>query len=199
VQIPQQPVVLADNVKTMGQLLQVFMGDQALADNFIKEVKEYLHLNQDVAGFNSPIKKIAFMLMLIKGADTTGWTCDMGDFLDMLDLGDNIPELWMQFLEEFGQQFQDMQKGDHARAQLEGLCMKFLDIDMYIAKFEELARQAGYIIGNAETLHTFVKGLTQSVMEDILKPPHVTMYQEIKQKVIKYTRARVLWDNIVQA
>jgi hypothetical protein len=56
-------------------------------DNFIKEVKGYLHLNQDVAGFNSPIKKIMFTLTLIKGEDTTGWTRDMGNFLDGLGSG----------------------------------------------------------------------------------------------------------------
>jgi hypothetical protein len=52
-----------------------------------------------------PLKKIVFTLMLIKGPDTIGWTRDMGDFLDGLRPVDNIPDLWMQFLEEFGQQF----------------------------------------------------------------------------------------------
>jgi hypothetical protein len=61
-----------------------------------------------MAGFNSPQKKIVFMLMLIKGPNTTGWMRDMGNLLDGLDLGDNILELWTQFLEEFGQQFQDI-------------------------------------------------------------------------------------------
>jgi hypothetical protein len=150
-----------------------------------------------VAGFNSPIKKIVFTLMLIKGPDTTGWTRDMGAMLDGLNLADNVPELWMQFLEEFAQQFQDMQKEDRARAQLKGLQMKFPDIDAYIAKFEELARQVGYTTGNPETSHQFIKGLTQSVMEDIFKPPHVTTYQEIKQKAIDCTRSKVLLENII--
>jgi hypothetical protein len=65
-----------------------------------------------VAGFNSPIKKIAFTLTLIKGEDMAGWTRDMGVFLDGLTPADNIPDLWMQFLAEFGQQFQDTQRGD---------------------------------------------------------------------------------------
>jgi hypothetical protein len=137
-----------------------------------------------VARFDSPVKKIALMLTLIKGADTAGWTRDMGTMLDGLTPVDNIPELWMQFLDEFGQQFQDTQKEDRARAQLENLQMKFPEIDTYIAKFEELARQAGYTMGNPEMVHTFVKGLTQSVMEEVFKPPHVSTYQEIKQKVI---------------
>jgi hypothetical protein len=108
----QQPVPPVGDVKTMGQLPQIFTGDHARADDFIEEVKGYLRLNQDMVGFNSPMKKIAFMLTLIKGADTAGWTQDMGVFLDGLDPGDNIPELWMQFLVKFGQQFQDMQKED---------------------------------------------------------------------------------------
>jgi hypothetical protein len=65
--------------------------------------------------------------------------------------------------------------------------MKFLEIDMYIVKFEELVRQAGYTMGNPETVHTFIKGLTQSVMEEVFKPPHVMTYQEIKQKAIDCT------------
>jgi hypothetical protein len=185
----QQSVPPAGDVKTMGQLPQVFTGNRARADNFTKEVKGYLRLNQDVAGFDSPMKKIAFMLMLIKGADTAGWTRDMGMFLDGLDLGDNILELWTQFLVEFGQQFQNTQKEDQARVQLEGLHMKFPEIDMYIATFEELAWQAGYMMGNPKTVHTFVKGLMQSVMEEVFKPLHVTMYQEIKQKAIDCTQS----------
>jgi hypothetical protein len=109
---PQQPVVPAGNVKTMGQLPQIFTGDHSKADNFIEEVKGYLCHNQDVAGFDLPIKKIVFTLMLIKEEDTTGWTRDMGDFLDRLTPADNIPDLWTQFLAEFGQQFQDTQKKD---------------------------------------------------------------------------------------
>jgi hypothetical protein len=76
--------------------------------------------------------------------------------------------------------------------------MKFLEINTYIVKFEELARQAGYTIGNPEIVHTFIKGLTQLVMEEVFKPLHITMYQKIKQKVINCTWSRVLLDNILQ-
>jgi hypothetical protein len=156
--IPQQLVPPAGDVKTMGQLPQVFTGDHARADDFIKEVKGYLWLNQDVAGFNSPMKKIAFTLTLIKGADTAGWTQDMGTFLDGLDLADNILELWMQFLVKFGQQFQDTQREDWARVQLEGLRMNFLEINMYIMKFKELAWQAGYTMENPKMVTLSSRG-----------------------------------------
>jgi hypothetical protein len=77
--------------------------------------------------------------------------------------------------------------------------MKFPEIDIYIAKFEELARQAGYTMGNPKMVHTFIKGLMQSIMEEVFKPPHVMTYQEIKQKVINCTQSRVLLDNILRS
>jgi hypothetical protein len=76
--------------------------------------------------------------------------------------------------------------------------MHFLDIDKYIAKFKELARQVGYTAENSETMHMFIKGLTPSVMEDILKPPHAQGYHAVKQKVIECTQSRVLLDNILR-
>jgi Zinc knuckle len=77
--------------------------------------------------------------------------------------------------------------------------MKFPHIDQYIAEFEELARQAGYTTGNPETAHIFIKGLTQSVMEDVFKAPTPTTYNEIKFKAIQCTRSRVLLENILRS
>jgi len=56
----------------MGGLPQIFTGDRLLADDFIEEVKGYLRLNQDVAGYNSPIKKVGLTLTLMKGPQVAG-------------------------------------------------------------------------------------------------------------------------------
>ena len=104
----QQPVPPAPDVKAMGSLPQIFYGDQSKADNFIKEVKGYFHLNADVPGYNSPYKKVAFTLTLVKGEETAQWVWNMGNWLDMLDpIADNIEDLWLQFLEAYAYQFQD--------------------------------------------------------------------------------------------
>ena len=95
----------------MGNLPHEFTGDRTKADNFIKEVKAYFHVNEDVAGFNSPIKKVAFTLTLIKGDEVAGWVRDMGIWIDGLDrVQDNFPIVWTQFLDEFEAQFQDPNK-----------------------------------------------------------------------------------------
>jgi hypothetical protein len=92
----------------MGGLPQIFNGDRTKADNFIEEVKGYLHLNQDVAGYNSPIKKVTFTLTLIKGSEVAGWTHDMGAWIDTLNpVADNVANVWDLFLIKFATQFQD--------------------------------------------------------------------------------------------
>ena len=61
----------------MGNLPHEFTGDRTKANKFIEEVKAYFRVNEDVAGFNSPIKKVAFTLTLIKGDEVAGWVRDM--------------------------------------------------------------------------------------------------------------------------
>ena len=74
--------------------------------------------------------------------------------------------------------------------------MCFSDTDQYIATFEELARQAGYTIGNGETISFFLKGLMPSILEDIMKPPFVTNYVNIKQHAVDITKAKQLIEGI---
>ena len=69
----------------MGKLPEVFTSDRTRTDDFIEEVKAYLHLNADVAGFNSPMKKVAFTITLMKGPEVAGWTRDIGTMLNGLN------------------------------------------------------------------------------------------------------------------
>jgi hypothetical protein len=43
------------------------------------------------------------------------------------------------------------------------LKLKDNDIDAYIAKFEELARQAGYTLGSPESIQLFKEGLSYPI------------------------------------
>ena len=181
---PQQPIQPAADVKTMGALLQLFYGDRTKADNFINKVKAYLCLNADVAGYNSPFKKVAFTLTLIKGESAAQWVRDMGDWLNALVIPrDNIPGLWDQFLMEFREQFQDTQAAQRARNELRDCKMKGSDYDNYIMRFESLARKANYAIGNKETYNMFLQGLPEQLLHDMLKPPIPLNYNEAKDKV----------------
>ncbi|KAI9511811.1 hypothetical protein F5148DRAFT_1373533 [Russula earlei] len=105
---PQLPFAPAADTKASGGLPQIFTGDWALAEDFMDELRAYLGYNVDVPGFNSPIRKVALALTLIKGPAVVGWRCDMGTWIDSLDpIADNIPVVWEQFQVEFQNQFMD--------------------------------------------------------------------------------------------
>ena len=168
----------------MGALPQLFYGDRIKADNFIDEVKAYLCLNADIAGYDSPFKKVAFTLMLIKGESAAQWVRDMGDWLDTLIIPrDNIPGLWDQFLTEVREQFQDTQAAQRARNKLRDCKMKGSDYDDYIMRFKSLARKANYAIGNEETYNMFLQGLSEQLLCDTLKLPIPLNYNKAKDKV----------------
>ena len=97
-------------------------------DDFIEEVKAYFCVNQDVARFNSPIKKVA------------RWVKDMGTWIDGLDhINQNFPIVWTQFLDKFKTQFQDLNKQQCARIALDKCCMQWPHISQYISDFEKYA------------------------------------------------------------
>ncbi len=79
---PQAPIIPVGDTKATGALPQIFNGSREKADNFIEEVKDYLQLNKQVLGFNSPRYKIVFTLTLIKGPKVAGWKRDMGRWLN---------------------------------------------------------------------------------------------------------------------
>ena len=73
-------------------------------------------------GFNSPIKKAALTLTVIKGPEVAGWVRNMGHWIDQLNPTlDNVPFIWEQFLLEFARQFHDSQQEDRACIKLENL------------------------------------------------------------------------------
>jgi hypothetical protein len=173
----------------MGKLPDDFNSDRTKADDFIEEVKGYLRLNAEVAGFNSPRKKIAFTLTHMKGPEVAGWVRDMGTLLDNLDPANNVDALWEQFLTEFAAQYQDSQREANARHRLASYKMKFPEIDQYIAGFEELCRRANYTAGNPETLQFFLQGLSPDVLRDVHKPPFAVGYNQTKERAIQVTQA----------
>jgi hypothetical protein len=64
--------------------------------------------------------------------------------------------------------------------ELKKLRMQFLNIKEYITKFKNLCRQAGYMQGSKETIDIFLRGLPGKVLVDVLKPPFINTYDNIK-------------------
>ena len=195
----QQPIPPAADVKAMGSLPQIFYGDRSKADDFIEEVKGYFRLNADVAGYNSPYKKVAFTLTLIKGEETAQWVRSMGNWLDTLDpVADNIEDLWMQFLEAYAYQFQDSQAAQRARNDLKSCRMTNNNYDEYVSKFEALADKANYTRGSAEMYDMFLEGLPTGILYDMLKLPTPLNYDALKDKVRALAQGKAIIDRLLR-
>src|SRR6267142_2259860 len=195
----QGPILAAapGDIRTMGTLPQIFTGNCAKAQDFLDEVLGYFRANRGVAGFESPMRKVSITLTMIKGSEVAGWERDMGRWIDALDPAvDDIKLVWEQFQTEFMEQITDSQQQQRARLDLDNCRMKSPEIDQYIAKFKDLARLAGYTVGNEETNNFFLKGLSQSILEDVMKPPFATTYNDIKDRAIQTTKAKQLIEGI---
>jgi hypothetical protein len=112
-------------------------------------------------------------------------------------VADNLPEVWDTFLIEFTTQFQDSSREERARIDLENCRMRYPYIDEYISKFEGLAHIAGYTQGSAELAHYFLKGLTKSILEEVMRGNAPTGYAAIKQKAIDCTRSQQLLHSLL--
>src|SRR5580692_10371935 len=111
---------------------------------------------------------------------------------------DNIPAIWTQFLDEFAQQFQDTQALQRARNKIMDFKMQDDRYDEYMAKFESLARRAGYTQGNKETFNMFLRGLPKNLIHDAFKPPSSVNYQELKEQVKQLAQARAVLKGILR-
>jgi len=182
------------NVKAMGANPPIFNGNRDDADDFISKVEEYLLLNDDVAGFNSPKKKVALTLTFMQGPEVAKWTKGVRAWLLQLTPAQNTEDIWNKFLVEFELRFQDTQAHQKARTKLGMLRMKMPKINIYIAKFEKLVRKANYTLGSPEMNQHFIAGLPMAITEDILKDPEPTTYLEILRKTLASVCAKqTIW------
>jgi len=96
----------------------------------------------------------------------------MGTWIDSLDLAnDDVHEVWTTFVQEFNNHFADSQPQQQARLELDRCKMRFPDVDQYISDFEDLVQQAGYTVGNEETIGFFLNRLSPSILEEVIRDP----------------------------
>jgi hypothetical protein len=74
--------------------------------------------------------------------------------------------------------------------------MCFPDINQYISDFEDLVQQAGYTIGNEETIGFFLNGLSPSILEEVIRDPFPQNYNEYKAKAVNITKGRQMIELI---
>ncbi len=96
-----QPIAAATNVKAMGKDPPLFKGERSKADTFMNEVDKYLTLNDDVAGFKSPKKKVVLVLTFMQGPKVEEWTCGMLQWVQQIPDESNTDFIWHVFQRRF--------------------------------------------------------------------------------------------------
>jgi hypothetical protein len=135
--------------------------------------------------------------MLFQGQQVVAWVRDMGTWINALDpVNDDIQEVWDTFIQEFNSHFSDSQLQQRARLNLDKCKMCFPNVDQYISDFEDLVRQASYIIGNEETIGLFLNGLTPSILDEVIRAPFPTTYAQYKAKAVNITKGRQMIELI---
>jgi Retrotransposon gag protein len=181
----------------MGSLPQAYEGDRKLARTFLNQLTHYFRANSRVPGLNSAIRKVSIALTLFQGQQTAAWVRDMGTWIDSLNpVDDDIPEVWTTFVQEFNDHFADSQPQQRARLQLDQCKMRFPDVNQYISDFKDLVRQAGYTVGNEETIGFFLNGLSPSILDEVVKIPLPQHYDKYKATAINITKGRQMIELI---
>ncbi len=180
----------------MGKDPPLFKGERSKADTFMNEVEKYLTLNYDVAGFNSPKKKVVLVLTFMQGPKVEEWTRGILQWVQQINNQSNTDNCWRIFQRRFYNRFTDTQADSTARRELTHLKMRFPDIDSYIADFKQTVRKALYWLGSHEMNQQFLSGLPRDVAEDVMCYPMPITYQEHTEKALASVRSKVLLRNV---
>src|SRR6266404_687303 len=162
----------------------------------MNEVEKYLTINEDVAGFKSPKKKVVLVLTFMQGSEVEEWTCGMLQWIQQIPDESNTNHVWRVFQRHFYCRFTDTQADSTARKELTQLKMRFPDIDSYIADFEQTVRKALYRLGSHKMNQQFLSGLPRDVAEDVMHYPMPFTYQEPTEKALASVQSKVLLQNV---
>jgi hypothetical protein len=74
--------------------------------------------------------------------------------------------------------------------------MRFPEVDQYISDFEDLVCQAGYTVGNEETIGFFLNGLSPSILDEVIKFQIPQTYNKYKARAVNITEGRQMIELI---
>jgi hypothetical protein len=104
--------------------------------------------------------------------------------------------LWDSTLLSFNRQYADVLGQEKARAELKrGFKMEKGDIDTYIAKFEQVIRQAGLDIDQPLVVNKFARGLPREMYDFIYTHKDPQMYEQWRNEAFKAQKRYVHLKN----
>ena len=174
----------------------IFTGDRARSDTFWNEVRRYKLLNRHNEAISNPFNRVLTVLSYIKGDRVEDWVDGKAQKLeDRINTSranhvkDTDEVLWQEFEAAFKAVWKDGAKTQSTYDQLKKLTMKDLDVDAYIATFNQLALAAGWEADALGMIDTFADGLKDNVHHRVLnREMEPTMMEEWQDAARKETQ-----------
>ena len=176
----------------MGTPPTPFHGERKDAEVFLKNFHKWRRVNYKHPTMTDHYQQTALILTYIYGPEVDAWVKQEELKLDMnLTTFGSVEMIWLNFKMDFKSAFKYIAQKETTLAQLEALQMQPLEIDKYIASFNQLAEEAGFNTKDKGVIEMFKKGLRVGVQIACIrrKPKPVTMqeWQEAaRQEVAEY-------------
>jgi hypothetical protein len=157
-----------------GEIPDTFNGDRKKSELLKQQFKIYKGLNDNHEIMTVPYFRAMQFLSLIRGPLVDDWVSDQVNELmeRATDVNNPVPRTeevhWTALQTAFDSAFTDTAKKQNAHNALQQLQMRGDDLDSYVATFKHLAKQAGYPLAEAGTVHLFALNLKPGLMDSIL-------------------------------
>ena len=167
------PVQHSNGDGNKSTLPEIFKGDRAKSQVFLRELRIYMNLNQESANVKNAFQRVNLALSRIRGEKVNEWVDEQLQNLVNKTTGANALQtsdeaLWNAFYTDFKRAFTNTTEELDAHQALKRLRMQGEDLDTYVATFRTLARKAHYELDAVGTLDIFAEGLPHKLWEKIL-------------------------------
>ena len=179
-QFAQLPFGMNKDSSTNGDLIGIppttFDGDRSKAEQFGTQLGIFMTINDRNPVIANPVRRVALVLSYIRGPKVDEWVSQQFNALMTRAFGDDNhasthtykdEALWDDFVAEFERAYEEM--AEEVLARLKDLRMTGDDAEMYIATFENLARNAGCKREDPSTVDYFRQGLPTDFKRSIMR------------------------------
>ena len=184
-----------NGMKLSGKEPAIFDGDRSKAEAFLLEWTIYRLLNGEQDIMRQPFSQVMLFLTFIKGPDVQEWTSSQVGWLEgriLAGAGRNEEHLYDTVMDSFNTVFTNTMSLQKAKAEFRSLKMEKGELDTYIAKFERLARMAGYNLQEQMVLDRFGSGLNPGLFTAIITNSEPRTWLDWTRAAQKYQQKYLL-------
>jgi hypothetical protein len=197
---PPLPVQMQGTDKLVGNPPHVFTGDRTKSEEFIMQWEMYEGVNISNNLMHIAYQRSLLFMTYIQGPLVNEWVKSMNAWLHLQITRNGRPTndewLWDSTLLSFNRQYADVLGQEKARAELErGFKMEKGDINTYIAKFEQVIRQAGLDVDQPLVVNKFARGLPCKMYDFIYTHKDPQTYEQWCNEAFKAQKRYVHLKN----